>query len=562
MLVPALNYLGDVSTSHEAIECLRRDLVSGETSCDALHRARIWKALLLSRDETEFSQQFVEDSRARVKALRESYMQMKPDETFDPLSESESWSTYFKDQELRTVIMQDCLRVFPEQPWFQGQEQQAILQDCLFLWSKENAAISYKQGMHELAGIIVWVTMHDSTYVPENVLCDTYLLFEALLRSAKDFYATSSSGSSAILNRIETLHTGTLQTVDQELWSRLRDLNIEPQLYCMKWLRLIFSREFPFEDVLVLWDHVFAADPSLKIVDYVCCAMIMRIRQEILCNDHTVALTTLMRYPPPKTPPASFLQDALHLQNFCFAQGGSQIIQRYHEGTLVDTEALALDLKPGPVQGYTIGSLLERTDALGLNGYVRVAVDEVRRNVTPLLNETKHVLARTHSRDSTPNSSNSSDANIHRETRDRELAMVIATAVANIRRGDRFDNSLASLEEVKLVLLGRKSISQISKGLAFNSPQARPSSAPQPVASSSAARRALSPIRMPAIRTKARSPGRTAAIDSATESSNGHEDIPLSVSPERSSHKKAADYSFLFGNEEPAVSTFNRSRHS
>lgn len=36
-----------------------------------------------------------------------------------------------------------------------------------------------------------------------------------------------------------------LKKVDFELWKRMEELKIEPQIYGVRWLRLLFSREFP-----------------------------------------------------------------------------------------------------------------------------------------------------------------------------------------------------------------------------------------------------------------------------------------------------------------------------
>lgn len=43
-------------------------------------------------------------------------------------------------------------------------------------------------------------------------------------------------------------------------------------------MRLLFSREFPFDQLLVLWDSIFAVDPSLELIDLICIAMLIRIR--------------------------------------------------------------------------------------------------------------------------------------------------------------------------------------------------------------------------------------------------------------------------------------------
>jgi TBC1 domain family member 5 len=45
-------------------------------------------------------------------------------------------------------------------------------------------------------------------------------------------------------------------------------------------MRLLFGREFPFDDALRIWDILFAEDPSLDLVDLICVAMLLRVRWE------------------------------------------------------------------------------------------------------------------------------------------------------------------------------------------------------------------------------------------------------------------------------------------
>jgi len=45
-----------------------------------------------------------------------------------------------------------------------------------------------------------------------------------------------------------------------------------------RWIRLLFGREFPFDELLDLWDALLAEDPALDLVDMVCVAMLLRIR--------------------------------------------------------------------------------------------------------------------------------------------------------------------------------------------------------------------------------------------------------------------------------------------
>lgn len=47
-----------------------------------------------------------------------------------------------------------------------------------------------------------------------------------------------------------------------------------------RWLRLLFTREFTMEDAMILWDGLFACDPSFDLALWVCVAMLIRIRNQ------------------------------------------------------------------------------------------------------------------------------------------------------------------------------------------------------------------------------------------------------------------------------------------
>jgi TBC1 domain family protein 5 len=50
-----------------------------------------------------------------------------------------------------------------------------------------------------------------------------------------------------------------------------------------RWMRLLFGREFPFEDVLEMWDLLFAHGLRSDLVDFTCIAMLLRIRWQRKC---------------------------------------------------------------------------------------------------------------------------------------------------------------------------------------------------------------------------------------------------------------------------------------
>jgi TBC1 domain family protein 5 len=58
------------------------------------------------------------------------------------------------------------------------------------------------------------------------------------------------------------------------------ELHVLQEADSSRWIRLILTRELPFGAALRLWDGMFAEDPSLGILDYVCLAMLLLIRNE------------------------------------------------------------------------------------------------------------------------------------------------------------------------------------------------------------------------------------------------------------------------------------------
>jgi len=56
-----------------------------------------------------------------------------------------------------------------------------------------------------------------------------------------------------------------------------------------RYIRLLFTREMPFNSAMRIWDGLFAADGRLdELVQYVCVAMLLRIRhlrEPSVCSD-------------------------------------------------------------------------------------------------------------------------------------------------------------------------------------------------------------------------------------------------------------------------------------
>lgn len=101
---------------------------------------------------------------------------------------------------------------------------------------------------------------------------DAYFMFDALMNGSggdvamADFFSpfpfsNSSTGFPPVIEASAALYH-LLSKVDSSLYSHLIELGVEPQYFALRWLRVLFAREFTLEDLLIIWDEIFAQDNS------------------------------------------------------------------------------------------------------------------------------------------------------------------------------------------------------------------------------------------------------------------------------------------------------------
>ena len=160
--------------------------------------------------------------------------------------------------------------------------------------------------------------------------------------------ATAAIEESTIVELSKEIHEGSLMKVDPELALHLKNIEVLPQIFLIRWIRLLFGREFPFDQHLVLWDGMFAFDPKLNLVPLICVAMLLRIRWQrefipssifemtmltiiVIDADYSVALQLLLKYQTPQPPygPHTFVDDAVFLRDHLDTAGGAELILKY-----------------------------------------------------------------------------------------------------------------------------------------------------------------------------------------------------------------------------------------
>ncbi|KAF7897540.1 hypothetical protein EAF00_005768 [Botryotinia globosa] len=435
--------------------------IDGEKNpCNGGLRSVCWKTFLLFQN-TEITgwARGLEDSRSAYTSLREHFLRFieHPNDlgsSLDPLDDDKHspWNTLRKDEEIRAEIFQDIERCMPEEPYFRRADIQRFMLDVLFIFCKINQDVGYRQGMHEILAPILWVVEQDSidpgdinsdtsesgTDSSDSIMkqClnrkfiehDAFTLLSLVMRSAKSFYelgdpgqktpqivgGTPQNGASPIVERSKRIHEVYLARIDPRLSKHLTDIEILPQIFLIRWIRLLFGREFPFVDLLSVWDTLFAEDPELDLVDLICVAMLLRIHWQLMESNYSLALMLLLKYECPPNP-QTFVDDAIFLRDNFNASGGSQIIHKYSgkfphrdksspppdapiEESLSPRQLLMRNRssltspsrflqQQGGVEALIQGAakgVYNRGERLGINQAVRDAMEEVKKNMQGL----------------------------------------------------------------------------------------------------------------------------------------------------------------------------------
>ncbi|KAF2362394.1 Rab-GTPase-TBC domain [Trinorchestia longiramus] len=307
----------------------------------------------------------------------------------NPLSQDthSSWNQYFEDGEMKRLIRQDVERTFPEERFFHSPAIQEIMVTIIFCYAKQHIDVSFKQGLHEVLAPLLLVLQRDHRQYeearchqavlpvielfmnPSYLEHDAYALFcgvmqrlskwyfskeeplppraqqQQLLLHAQPFAAPELAVNKVgeltpLLARIEHIHREMLPSHCPALAQHLLQLDIPPQVYAIRWLRLLFGREFALSDLPCVWDALFwcCSPDDFPLADHISIALLDCIKNELLAGDYLACLNLLMRFPQPRDVTAllaSALQRHIALQHQDLRPG-----RQWHDASSVKSPAL------------------------------------------------------------------------------------------------------------------------------------------------------------------------------------------------------------------------------
>ncbi|KAG2613474.1 hypothetical protein PVAP13_4KG354400 [Panicum virgatum] len=281
----------------------------------------------------------------------------------NPLSQNpdSTWGQYFRNAELEKMLNQDLSRLYPELgDFFQTSACQSMLGRILLVWSLRYPEFGYRQDRSKLnrsdrknnvegrtSKIRSLADLDPDTrdlflindaYGAEGELGiilsekfmehDAYSMFENLMNGAQgvvaitDFYSLSpapesSTGSTPVREASSAIYH-LLASVDSSLHSHLVELGVEPQYFALRWLRVLFGREFSLDNLLFIWDEIFSSpnhsySTDISTTDYqfkvlssprgalilsMAVSMMLHLRSSLLGSEHaTSCLVRLLNFP-------------------------------------------------------------------------------------------------------------------------------------------------------------------------------------------------------------------------------------------------------------------------
>ncbi len=325
----------------------------------ALHWRMCLGVLPVPSDSENVVPGFVETLKVSVGkyfALKKKVMPSQDKVEADPLSalglddadgNGDAWKAFEKNEELKEFILGDLDRLYltgiDDEYFMEGNRKERIL-SILLLWSNIHKDVSYRQGMHEIAAPIFYTlerelealqSKHASS--PYAVCCNNddsleahcYWMFEAVMKDILPLYDPTprkkgTENQPQIVHFVTAMQEKFLKNFDPALCEHLDNNYVYPQVYGMRWSRLLFGREFPMTHTqsFRIWDYMFASlctntrennkqtgrygtySPIMQEIGDVMLAMMLNMRSELIAGDGNETLGLLMHYPtmPDVTP--------------------------------------------------------------------------------------------------------------------------------------------------------------------------------------------------------------------------------------------------------------------
>ncbi|TKS91432.1 TBC1 domain family member 17 [Collichthys lucidus] len=225
---------------------------------------------------------------------REDILRVKTDEYFRMKVQ---WKSVSEEQEMRnsllrgyrSLIERDVSRTDRHNTFFSGNDNPGLtlLHDVLMTYCMYNFDLGYVQGMSDLLSPLLFVTQNEV----ESFWCLT-----GFMELVHQNFEESQEAMKQQLLQLSIL----LKALDPELCDFLDSQDSGSLCFCFRWLLIWFKREFSFEDILVMWEHINELTMKLDLQSILCGAEAIYL-QLIQCKELPVKVQRVLGLYIPST---------------------------------------------------------------------------------------------------------------------------------------------------------------------------------------------------------------------------------------------------------------------
>lgn len=226
-----------------------------------------------------------------------------------------------EDVDLLLTIIVDIDRLFPGVPFFNLEgsiKYKRMLIHLLYVWLKCNSNVGYKQGFHEVMGLILVnlyrelvevpldkVTGNDrkilSMYNRKYLAHDVFTCFNRFVVEG-GIIGLYYELEPALWQAIDKFNVQ-LMKVDQVIhYHLISKLKLESQLWIIRFFRLLLLREVgELATALLVWDRMIAAKllgASLPdLINFMVISLVIQVKTQLVVGDFSELLSLLLHYP-------------------------------------------------------------------------------------------------------------------------------------------------------------------------------------------------------------------------------------------------------------------------
>lgn len=211
---------------------------------------------------------------------REDILRRKTDEYFRMKVQ---WKSVSEEQEMRNsllrgyrnLIERDVSRTDRNNTFFSGNDNPGLtlLHDVLMTYCMFNFDLGYVQGMSDLLSPVLFVTQNE---------VESFWCLVGFMELLHQNFEESQEAMKQQLLQLSVL----LKALDPELCDFLDSQDSGSLCFCFRWLLIWFKREFPFEDILLLWEVLWTRLPCENFHLLVACSILESQRGELIGSDH------------------------------------------------------------------------------------------------------------------------------------------------------------------------------------------------------------------------------------------------------------------------------------